>query len=90
MTVAIGGEVDRADVTMLRGVLLDLVDGQGNLSVVLDLSELTFIDSAGLALLLEMHGRAVERGGTIAVRNVRPSTARTFEVVGLHHILTIS
>ena len=90
VTVAVRGDVDGASSPVLRGLLLDIVDGQGNLSVALDLSEMTFIDSAGLALLLEMHGRAVERGGTFVLRNPRPSTTKVFEMVGLAGMLSSS
>ncbi len=90
VTVAVRGEVDGASSAVLRGLLLDIVDGQGNLSVALDLSEMTFIDSSGLAMLMEMHGRAVERGGTFVLRNPRPSTTKVFEIVGLGRILTIA
>ena len=90
VTVAVRGEVDGASATVLRGLLLDVVDGQGNLSVHLDLSEMTFIDSSGLSMLLDMHRRAVERGGTFVLHNPRPSAAKVFEIAGLTTILTIA
>ena len=90
VTVAVRGEVDGASTAVLSGLLLDIVEGQGNLSVALDLSEMTFIDSSGLSMLLDMHRRAVERGGTFVLHNPRPSTARVFEIAGLTRILTIA
>lgn len=90
VSVAVRGEVDRDSTAVLRALLLDVVEGQGNLSVALDLSEMTFIDSAGLSLLLEMHGRAVERGGSFVLHNPRPAAARVFEIVGLSQILSIA
>lgn len=90
VTVAVHGEVDGPSTAVLRGLLLDIVEGQGNLSVHLDLSDMTFIDSAGLTMLLDMHRRALERGGTFVLHNPRPSTARAFEIVGLNGILTIA
>ena len=90
VTVAVRGEVDGASSSVLRSLLLDVVEGQGNLSVNLDLSEMTFIDSAGLSLLLEMHRLAVERGGSFVLHSPRPSTTKVFEIVGLSGILTIA
>ncbi len=90
VTVTVRGDVDVASCTVLRGLLLDVVEGQGNLSVALDLSEMTFIDSAGLSLLLDMHRLAVERGGSFVLHNARPATAKVFEIVGLDGILTIA
>ncbi|HEV3497871.1 MAG TPA: STAS domain-containing protein [Actinomycetes bacterium] len=90
VTVAVHGEVDGPATAVLAGLLLDVVEGQGNLSVDLDLSDMTFIGSAGLAMLLDMHRRAVERGGTFVLHNPRPSTVRVFDIVGLGQILTIA
>ncbi|HEX2048936.1 MAG TPA: STAS domain-containing protein [Acidimicrobiales bacterium] len=90
VTVAVHGEVDGSSIAILRGLLLDVVEGQGNLSVDLDLSDMTFIDSAGLTMLLDMHRRALERGGSFVLHNPRPSTVKVFEMVGLSRILTIA
>lgn len=90
VTVAVHGEVDGPSSAVLRGLLLDVVDGQGNLSVDLDLSDMTFIDSAGLTMLLDMHRRAVERGGSFVLHNPRPSMVKLFEIVGLSRILMIA
>ena len=90
VTVAVRGEVDQVTSAVLRALLLDVVEGQGNLSVALDVSEMTFFDSSGLAMLLDMHRRAVERGGSFMLHNPRPSTIRVFQLVGLSGILTIA
>ena len=87
VTVTVRGEVDRQSSDVLRRLLLDVVEGQGNLSVALDLSEMTFIDSSGLSMLLEIHGRAVERGGSFMLQNPRPATSRIFEIVGLNRLV---
>jgi anti-anti-sigma factor len=50
---------------------------------------MTFIDSSGLSVLVEMHLRAQERGGTFVLHNPRPSAAKIFEIVGLNSVLTI-
>ena len=88
--MAVHGEVDPHSARILRALLLDVVEGQGNLSVTLDMSDVTFIDSAGLTVLLELHGRAVERGGRFVLHNARPSTARMFEITGLNQILRLA
>ena len=90
VTVAVRGEVDGVSTGILRTLLLDVVDGQGNLSVTVDLSGMTFIGSAGLGVFLEMHRLAVERGGSFVLRNPRPSAAKVFEIVGLREILSIA
>jgi anti-sigma B factor antagonist len=83
------GEVDGQTAPFLRDRLLDVIDGQGNLAVALDLSAMTFIDSAGLSALVDLDGRARQRGAAFALHNPRPTTARVFEIAGLNQILTI-
>lgn len=90
VTVTVHGEVDGPASAVLGGLLLDVVQGQGNLCVDLDLSDMTFIDSSGLSMLLDIHRLAVERGGTFVLHSPRPSTVRVFDIVGLSRILTIS
>jgi anti-anti-sigma factor len=52
---------------------------------VFDLSGLRFIDSAGIAVLLE----AAERVGSISVRDPAPPVRRVIEVTGLTEVLPL-
>ena len=52
----------------------ELVDGGGE--VVLDLCELTFCDSTGLAVLVRLHKRAEAAGGTLVLRVAGPARAQ--------------
>ena len=53
-------------------------------ALVLDLSQVEFIDSSGIALLLRIHTAVVgDRGGTVSVVNPSPAARRTFELCGL-------
>lgn len=50
----------------------------------LDLSQVDFIDSSGIALLLRIHTAVVgEGGGTVRVVNPSDAARRTFELCGL-------
>ncbi|HTJ75409.1 MAG TPA: STAS domain-containing protein, partial [Acidimicrobiales bacterium] len=62
VTVAVSGDVDGDTAPVLRDRLVDVLEGQGNRSVSVDLSGMTFIDSSGLSVLVDMHRRAAERG----------------------------
>lgn len=52
-------------------------------AVVLDLSELTFCDSSGLAMFVMARENAAERSVAWSMRNPRASVRRVFEIVGL-------
>lgn len=89
VTVDVSGEVDAFTCGRLRQHLVDVIDGHGELPVDVDLGGMTFIDSSGLSVLVEMHLRSQERGGTFVLHNPRPSATKVFEIVGLNSVLTI-
>jgi|SRR3954468_8503574 anti-anti-sigma factor len=76
------GELDIETVVHLRTALDDL-SAAGWENVVLDLRELTFIDSMGLSLLLEADLAARRAGRSLAIVDGSPAVARLLEVVGL-------
>ena len=82
------GDLDAYTAPGLRAQLHEATSGEAEL-IVVDLAEITFIDSAGLGTLVGAHRRMLERGGRLRV--VRPPTlvARAFEVTGLDTVLDL-
>ncbi len=56
-------------------------------SVVVDLSELSFIDSSGLTALVHARDDVCGRGGRLVLRGANGSVRRVFEITGLTHFL---
>jgi anti-anti-sigma factor len=79
----LSGEFDLAAVVVGRG-LLD-VDGD----VELECSGLTFIDASGLRLLVAVHRRCDDRGGTLAIVDPAPCVVRLLALTGLDSVLTV-
>jgi anti-sigma B factor antagonist len=80
--VAVRGELDIASVEALQEQLDELrITGWND--VVLDLRELTFIDSCGLSLLLREERAARRAGASFAIVDGSPPLARMLEIVGL-------
>jgi anti-sigma B factor antagonist len=61
------GEVDLTTAPQLRESLLAAVNGADKSAVIVDLSRVDFIDSAGLALLVEARKRLTPEGRTLNV-----------------------
>jgi len=57
--------------------------------VVVDLSQVQFIDSAGCGALLQSHKLLKEKGGGLAVCCVSPSVRALFELVRFQRALTV-
>jgi anti-sigma B factor antagonist len=80
-------EVDAFTVSQLREALAGLVHSQ---YVVLDLSKVTFIDSAGIGALVGGIRWTRELGGEIAFACNRPVLQRLLHSTGLDRIVTVA
>jgi anti-anti-sigma factor len=76
--VTAAGELDLAVKDDLRDVLAPLTG-----SVVIDLADVTFVDSSTLGVLVGAHKRLTGDGGTLRVRAPQDMPRLTFETVGL-------
>ena len=82
------GELDCGTAPLLRKAL-DELRGQEVSRLVLNMAELTFIDSSGLHELVVALKRQRETGGEAVLANPSPQTMRVLEMVGLSGVFTI-
>ena len=90
VVVSVRGELDLATVPVLRGRLgsVDEVSASPS-AMVVDLSEVTFIGSAGLALLVDLHNRCGERGIPLAVVATGSVVPRAIQVTALDQVFSV-
>lgn len=86
LTVALQGRLDTTTAPQLETELKASLDGVEDL--VLDFSELEYISSAGLRVLLSAQ-KTMSRQGSMVVRNVNSDIMEVFELTGFADILTI-
>jgi anti-anti-sigma factor len=83
------GEIDIANASLLRADLRREV-AEHNSDLLVDCSELTFIDSHGIAVLLEAH-RNLETGGRhLRLVNVTDGPRQVFAALGLSDLVGVS
>jgi len=82
------GELDIATIRTVREGLLSMLLSAARL-LVIDLSEVSFCDVAGLAMLIDMQRRASRRGITVRLAAPRPQLARLLRATGLDRSFTI-
>ncbi|MGW0810633.1 STAS domain-containing protein [Nonomuraea sp. NPDC002799] len=70
----------------LRRQLLDTLRHSTNL-LILDLSQVSFCDSSGLAVLVGIQHRARIQGITLTLANLRPYTSHVLRLTGLDRSL---
>lgn len=56
--------------------------------IVFDCSEMEFITSAGLRLLLSLSKECLDKGGNIVLKDVDPAVMRVFQVAGFTQFFT--
>jgi anti-sigma B factor antagonist len=78
----LGGEVDVANVATLRERLQQAIDDATD-PLLVDLSELDFIDSTGLGALVSLTKYAQQREVAFTVALPRGPARRSFEITGL-------
>jgi anti-anti-sigma factor len=83
--VCVRGELDLSDAAEL-GRLLQAEREAGH-DLLVDLRELTFIDSAGLAVLVWAAHSAAASGRGLRLLPAPPPVMRTFDVTGLRELL---
>ena len=83
------GEIDMHVAPEFRKILHKLLDGNPQ-RVIMDLTHVPFIDSSGIATIVEVLKLTRKRGGSLVVEGCQPTVRDTFEVAGLTKILGIT
>jgi anti-sigma B factor antagonist len=92
--LTVSGEIDLTSAPRLRAALDEFLDDPGATAltgVVLDLTAVTFLASAGLAVLVDAHEHATQRGIALKIVIDGPGSpvARAFQVAAIHEHLDV-
>jgi anti-sigma B factor antagonist len=82
----VAGDIDAATAPQLTAAFA-ADSGTPRSRIVLDLSEVTFMDSSGLRVLIDLSGR--EGTDTVVLRNVTRQVARLIEITGLDSVFSV-
>ncbi|GAB7188640.1 hypothetical protein ATKI12_8471 [Kitasatospora sp. Ki12] len=86
-TVRANGEIDLDTAPVLRRALAAALESHRE--VVLDLSEVTFMDCAGLGTLVQARNQADRSGGRLVLRGAGRRVVRLLKLTGLHRRLAV-
>ncbi len=86
--VAVTGDVDFRDAVEFRTYLTDVV--AVGLPVVVDLTDVTFMDSTGLGVLIQAHKRLTERGAVLVLVCPDNALRRLLRITALDRVFTIA
>lgn len=88
LVAGLSGEIDAATARQLPDAVLAVLGGEP--VVVVDLAEVTFLDSSLLGALVHCRAELAERGVECRVRNPAPQARRILEIASLEFLLDIS
>ena len=87
--VLLHGELDEHSAAATRIKLDDIFKSTGFRQIIIDLSELDFMDSSGIALILNVNKRICNIGGRLRVENVARQPMKVIKASGVERIVSI-
>jgi anti-sigma B factor antagonist len=85
--VSVTGDVDLMSAPHLREAMEEALGRSPHLIV--DVAEMTFIDSSGLSALVHAHRQAADAGGSMTVRRPSPTLKRLLSITHLETVLVV-
>ena len=86
--VEVGGDIELSNASQLRADLRSVCE-QEPCHVIVDMSQVSFIDSTGIGVLVGALKRTRENNGSFALICPQPRVRRVFEITGLLQALPL-
>lgn len=83
--IHVGGELDAVSAERLKDCVRSV--GAGSTCVILDVKDLTFIDSVGIGSLVGLHRELDAASRMLQLRNLIPPLQRALEITGVDRVL---
>ena len=89
LTVALAGEIDHHTAKDMMQQLAQKVEAYLPTQCVLDYTDVTFMDSSGIAIIIFMLRRMRELNGELVLQNVGPQPLKVMQAAGVNKLLKI-
>jgi anti-sigma B factor antagonist len=86
--VAVAGEIDVYTSPVLQEKLVEILR-DGSSTIVLDLSNVTFLDSTGLGVLITALKRCRNADGDLELVTAQPNVLKVLEITGLNDVFQV-
>jgi anti-sigma B factor antagonist len=88
LVFVLSGSLDLATAPTVRAALLDAIE-KAHHNLIVDLSQLEFLDSTGLGVLIGAHRRTSERNGTFRLVISNGPISRLLNITGLIAVFSV-
>lgn len=89
LIISLTGDSDLSAVANVRSAFHEALNDGWSL-VLVDLTDVTFVDSATLGILVGLHRRCAEKGGASVLVNPQPDVSRLISLSGLDVLLNVA
>lgn len=89
LCIRLKGELDHHTAESLRSVVSESIEKNNIRHIVLNLEQLTFMDSSGLGVILGRYKQIKQRNGEMVVCAISPYVKRLFDMSGLFKIIRL-
>ncbi len=89
LIIRLSGELDHHEATILREAWQNKLREGTVKHVILNLEEVSFMDSSGIGVLLGRYKEIMQLGGELVVCAVNPSIERIFNMSGMFKIIRL-
>ena len=87
--VSLVGEINHHSAVFVRQEIDEKIQELSSKNLVLDLAEVSFMDSSGLGLIMGRYQRMQELGGMLTVANPSAEHKKIFNLAGLNKLVKI-
>jgi anti-anti-sigma factor len=84
------GDIDVATVEQQRGQWLEVVEQRRPQRLVIDMTDVTFLDSTGLGAIVALQRRQRAHGGVVAIANAAPPVQQVLQLTGMHLTMEVN
>lgn len=88
LVISAAGEIDLATIEPFRLQVAHAVESDAS-RIVIDLREVTFLDSTTLSVLVQTHNHLTAQGRALTIRTRQAIVLRLFEITGLSNVLHV-
>ncbi|MGO0690157.1 anti-sigma F factor antagonist [Bacillus paralicheniformis] len=89
LCIRLTGELDHHTAETLRKQVSDHLEQSGIRHIVMNLADLSFMDSSGLGIVLGRYKEIKQLGGEMIVCAISPAVKRLFDMSGLFKIIRL-
>ena len=87
VVVRITGELDHCSSQSIRRELDQLIADPGVKKLVLDVKQMTFMDSSGIGVILGRYRTLRQRGGSVTMKNMNRQVEKVFLLSGMNQLI---